>query len=211
MYEPDVALTDYALAIEAVLFAVLLLRQRTANDQLRILSTLLFFMLAVSSLLGGTYHGFFPDKTATPGGWIIWIATMLSIGLIAALLWLVSVTLISGKRHFRLASLLIGGGVALYAYYLINIDHTFRVGIVFYLPPLAALLCVLTWRFFQRKSIVDGMGIFAILLMFLGAAFQQFHIGLHPIYFNHNALYHLIQGIALALLFGIFRLQQRVL
>jgi len=42
--------------------------------------------------------------------------------------------------------------------------------------------------------------------MFAASALQQLHVGLHPRYFNHNALYHLIQGIALALLFNALRL-----
>jgi hypothetical protein len=36
---------------------------------------------------------------------------------------------------------------------------------------------------------------------FVAAGIQQGGIGLHPVYFNHNALYHLVQGIALALIF----------
>jgi hypothetical protein len=39
----------------------------------------------------------------------------------------------------------------------------------------------------------------------MGAAVQQLRIGLHPAYFNHNALYHLVQAVALALVFAACR------
>ena len=35
----------------------------------------------------------------------------------------------------------------------------------------------------------------------LGALLQQLHVGLHPVWFNHNALYHALEGAALAGLF----------
>jgi predicted Co/Zn/Cd cation transporter (cation efflux family) len=44
-------------------------------------------------------------------------------------------------------------------------------------------------------------GIWGLVLSFIAAAIQQIGIGLHPLYFNHNALYHLIQAIGLFLLF----------
>jgi uncharacterized protein DUF6962 len=34
---------------------------------------------------------------------------------------------------------------------------------------------------------------------------QQLRVGLHPVWFNHNALYHLLEGIGLAMLFVALR------
>jgi len=45
----------------------------------------------------------------------------------------------------------------------------------------------------------------AIVLMLAAAVLQQLHVGLHPVWFNHNALYHLLEGIALAVLFVALR------
>jgi hypothetical protein len=39
------------------------------------------------------------------------------------------------------------------------------------------------------------------VLTLVAAAVQQARIALHPTYFNHNALYHLLQAIALFLIF----------
>jgi hypothetical protein len=35
----------------------------------------------------------------------------------------------------------------------------------------------------------------------LAALLQQARVSIHPVYFNHNAVYHVVQGIALVLLY----------
>jgi Family of unknown function (DUF6962) len=40
-----------------------------------------------------------------------------------------------------------------------------------------------------------------VVLSFVAAACQQLGIAVHPIYFDHNAVYHAIQALALALIF----------
>ena len=52
-------------------------------------------------------------------------------------------------------------------------------------------------------------GAWGLGLTFVAAAVQQGRVGLHPRYFNHNALYHLIQGAGLFLVFRGARLATR--
>ena len=49
----------------------------------------------------------------------------------------------------------------------------------------------------QRVPLTPGQGALGFVLTFLAAALQQRRIGLHPVYFDHNALYHTVQGIGL--------------
>jgi hypothetical protein len=53
----------------------------------------------------------------------------------------------------------------------------------------------------RRRSDFLAAGIAGVALTFVAAAVQHGRIGLHPRYFNHNALYHLIQAFALLLIF----------
>jgi hypothetical protein len=46
-----------------------------------------------------------------------------------------------------------------------------------------------------------ALTITGLLLTFVAAGVQQAGIAVHPVYFNHNALYHVIQGVALFLIF----------
>ena len=44
-----------------------------------------------------------------------------------------------------------------------------------------------------------------MVVTLVAAAIQQLEIGIHPTYFNHNALYHLLQAVGLVLLMIAFR------
>jgi hypothetical protein len=44
-----------------------------------------------------------------------------------------------------------------------------------------------------------------VLVSVAAAGLQQAGIGIHPAYFDHNAVYHVLQGIALVLLYLGFR------
>ena len=89
------------------------------------------------------------------------------------------------------------------------VDRRFAVAIAFDLPfppdPLAWLSCL------RRAAGMRGVnaGAWGLGLTFVAAAVQQARVGLHPRYFNHNALYHLIQGAGLFLVFRGARLATR--
>jgi hypothetical protein len=204
LHEPDVALTDLALALETGAFALLTARQESFRHQLGRLTSLLFLCLAASSLLGGAYHGWFPLGTATAAGQAVWTLTMLSIGAAATTLWL-----LAGALTARPPRWLVPAALALlltYSAVVLFVDDHFWVSIAFSVPPLVALLGIFLAKIVKLQSKGAAFGFSAILLMFLASTLQQLRVGVHPTYFNHNALYHLIQGIALALLFYGLRL-----
>ena len=76
MTEPDVALTDFALAIECALLAYLLLRR--GRGRLRGWFATFFGAVSAASVLGGTSHGFFASPEV-PGHTLVWTATMLRL------------------------------------------------------------------------------------------------------------------------------------
>jgi hypothetical protein len=207
LHEPDVALSDLALSVETFAFALIGRRLPSAHRPLRTVTALLFLWLGASSLLGSVYHGFFPLGTATAAGRTVWILTMLSVGGAATMVWMLGGVLTGRppRRVAPVATLLF----AAYLLFLYFVDYGFRVSIAFSIPPLLALLGVFMWKMVRGRSPGAPFGIAAILVMFAASALQQLHIGLHPRYFNHNALYHLIQGIALALLFNALRCEAR--
>ena len=62
IYEPDVVFTDYILFFESIILAFLLNRIKTKKIQLKKAAFYFYIFLGVASLIGGTVHGFFPDK-----------------------------------------------------------------------------------------------------------------------------------------------------
>ena len=87
------------------------------------------------------------------------------------------------------------------------VTQQFRAAVVFYLPAVVFLLVALSVAYAHARERGILVAIAGLGLMFIAAAVQQARIALHATYFNHNALYHLIQAMALWLLFlGLRRL-----
>src|SRR2546422_827392 len=85
---------------------------------------------------------------------------------------------------------------ALFAYLVRRREHA-----LFFVPAAVFLLVVLSVAYARARERRILVAIAGLGLMFIAAAVQQARIALHPTYFNHNALYHLIQAVALWLFF----------
>jgi hypothetical protein len=196
--EPDVTLTDYGLAIECALLAAFLHRTPTSTVSLRFYFVMFFCAVGLAALLGGTDHGFLLDKT-TRLRVVVWKGTLVAIGVSALAAWQASALLIAPTpgRWIR------AGAVVAFIGYLFAVARTdaFLVAIVHYLPAVLFLFAVFGWRYARGRERHYLWGVVALLLTLAAASVQQARIGLHPVLFNHNALYHLIQAVALWLLF----------
>lgn len=219
IHEPDVALTDLALALETGVFAWLIRRRRPADAAtaappldpdssgalLRALLVALFLAMAASSLSGALFHAFFPAKAASAAGEAMWLLVTAAIGVTGATVWLLDALLIGGRLGVRrMAPLVVaylGGYLAVMAF----VDHSYATVIYFYLPPLLLLTGLAAARALRERSRAWTLILVGLLLSFGAAALQLLGISLHPRYFNANALYHLVQGVGLAAIFFGFR------
>ena len=64
MFEPDVALTDFAIALASAVFCALLVH-RTRNDA-RTAFIWLFALTGAGAVVGGVTHGFFDIRSPSP-------------------------------------------------------------------------------------------------------------------------------------------------
>lgn len=200
MTEPDVALTDYALAIECAVFCALALRWAATDRRLRALWVVLFASIGVGSVLGGTVHGFFLAEDSA-GHDILWPATLLALGVTSTAMWLIGARVQLRESAERWVGRVALAALVAYALVVIFVNSRFYVAIVMYLPATVFLLVVMTLAYRRTPSSALACGIVGLALTFVAAAVQQLRIAIHPVYFNHNALYHVIQGISLFLLF----------
>ncbi|MBI4637382.1 MAG: hypothetical protein HY727_13625 [Candidatus Rokubacteria bacterium] len=198
--EPDVALTDWVLALECGVFAYLIRRGSRPGQPSRGWLLLFFGAGSLAALAGGTVHGFFPDG-GSAGARILWPATLGLIGLSGLAAWGIGASLQLQRRAAR--RLVAAAALALVAYAgaLAYLTQAFVLAIAYYLPAALFLLVVflLAWRRTQaRELLVAALG---LVTTFLAAAIQLAGVGLHPRYFNHNALYHLVQALGLFMIF----------
>ncbi|MGH7636763.1 MAG: DUF6962 family protein [Gemmatimonadaceae bacterium] len=200
MTEPDVTLTDYGIALECAILCVLLARLSVANAAVRRWSIVLFASIGAGALFGGTVHGFFLDESSL-GNRILWPATLLALGVTSMAMWFMGAS--AALREPRAGFLRRAAVAALvvYAAIVLFVDQRFVVAIAMYLPATVFLLVILCVLYARHRMQPLAIGIAGLLLTFVAAAVQQLRIAVHPVYFNHNALYHVVQGVALAMIY----------
>jgi hypothetical protein len=200
LLEPDVALTDFVLAIECVCFAVWLYRRSPTGRTSFRWFVLFFAALSVSALLGGISHGFFADTQSTIYR-TVWAATLISIGVAASSGWAAGARVVFSDnvaRRFEVfAGLLLGAYVAAVLF----LSQSFALAVAHYLPAAAFLLASLLVAYGRRRKPHLLPGIAGLLLSFMAAAIQQTEARIPSLQLSHNALYHLVQAVALLMIF----------
>ncbi|MGD8331402.1 MAG: hypothetical protein PVJ49_18360 [Acidobacteriota bacterium] len=199
LHEPATTLTDYLLMVECAAFAALLAR-RGSPGFLRAAFVLLFVSVSLASFTGGTVHGFFPEASST-GSRLLWPLTLLAIGVTAAVMLAIAAHLALGRARGRRVAWLASSLWVAYALVVVLGSREFYVAIAAYLPAMLLFMAALARRWLQRRTPGVSAGLVGMLVALIGAAGQQAGIGLHPVYFDHNAVYHLVQAVALYLLY----------
>jgi hypothetical protein len=197
---PAVSLTDFALALECSVFAVLLARRPATDQLLRKWFVVFFASIAAASMLGGITHGFFEYSTSPIRG-VLWTATLLSILVTSFATWSIAAVLqleapaARWVRGFALAQILVLAIVVLF------ISREFVIAIVAYLPATVFLLIAFILAYRRGHDPALAWGVAGLALTFAGAAVQQLKVALHPVYLDHNTLYHIIQFVALWMIY----------
>lgn len=204
MTEPDVALTDFLLTAQCGVFAYSLSRIQSHRPRLQRLCVWFFAVVGLASLIGGTVHGYYHEESS----WefqILWRLGLVVLGTGSYFSWLIGAELLlqgSGQKYIGQCAL---ACLLLYSTFVLFWDQHFMFAILNYLPATFFLLLafLLQIRTGDKRSALFGSS--SVLTTLVAAAIQQLQIALHPTYFNHNALYHLLQAVALALLLVAFR------
>lgn len=200
MTEPAVTLTDYALAVECAAFVIALSRLDARDKELCFWFVVFFASIGAASILGGTVHGFLL-AASSPGRRILWPATIISILVTSFAAWNIGAFLKLDERKGALVRRLALAQLVLFALVALFVTSKFYVGIIAYLPSTLFLLFALVTTYIRRPDRGIRWGITGLGLTLVAAVVQQVRVGIHPVYFNHNALYHVIQGAALGMIF----------
>jgi hypothetical protein len=189
--------TDYVLAAVACILAHGIVR---ANDSCAArLWALGFAVAGAAALAGGSVHGF---GFAMPGELAhgLRVGAMMGIGIISASLLAGAVmACVRPGVLRRLLLVLCATQVVFYLGWMV-LHPNFRYAAYDSLAAAALLLVFLVvWRV-RGGPPGTMLGIVGLCLSLVGAVLQQAGVGLHPVWFNHNDLYHVIQTAALWLI-----------
>lgn len=198
MLEPAVTITDFIVAAECAVVAALTLR--APSSPVRNAFLMMFAGIGTGAFAGALVHGFFADP-ASEIHVNLWLLTLASLGVMALAGWCVgAVLLLQGKWVGivqRVALLELLG----YCFYISQYESGFAVALANYLPAVLFMMTgfICLWRKTQARAVLAGIA--GLLLTFIGAGVQHFKLALHPVYFDHNALFHLIQFTAIILIY----------
>ena len=199
--ERAVAWTDFALGVEAAVFAVLIARQEPPRDAAIKGPLVTFFAAtAAASLAGAALHGLTTEK-ADPRRWVLWRFALLSIGVASLSSWFLGARLALTSAASRTVTRLATIAHVPYAAAVLTRDPPFAVAIASYVPGALFLGGSLASRLRDRRhrrSAATALG--ALLITFAAAGVQVGRIGLTR-RFDHNALYHTLQAIGVAVFY----------
>ena len=200
IHDPDVVFTDLGLAL---LGGYLGWRLWNGPGQRMLLRTggLLMGGLASAALWGAVFHALFPAGTATPAGFLIWVPVALSIVLAASVMLELSLRLLVPRIQLGVRRSIVATYAVVFAVVVLLVHESFSSIVYFYTPALVLLLIAAGQEALRSRD--TGWTLIAIgLIMSAGAAMlQQAKVVVHPVYFDHNAVYHVVQAIALVFLY----------
>jgi len=200
MSEPDVTLTDYGLALECAILAIWLGIAPASRKVWQFAGIGFFAFLGLSAATGGTVHGFFPDRQV-PECRLLWQATLQLIGLAAFSTWILGAGILADGRAGRWLALAAVPQIAIYSPIALLVTQEFWIALTIYVPA-ALLLLAGFGTVFRRDGDRYGLiGASGSVLSLVSSLIQFLRIGIDPVYFNHNALAHVVQGVALVLIF----------
>jgi hypothetical protein len=198
IHEPATLITDYLLAIfTAVLAARLFRAWRHSGSRAQWWWAIAFCATAVASVFGGSVHGF-PEAlgTARPAVWLVAMEALVAAGYAVVRGTLNSSRLSDvAQRRGAMMALIGYAAVALW----VMQDPRFVRAIVAYASALAVLVWfeVIAWR---RGDDAAGWMLAGVAVSVVAGIIQQGKLAPHPS-FNHNDLYHVVQAVAVWLLY----------
>jgi hypothetical protein len=200
MNEPDVTLTDFALAALCFGLAASLLRRSDGDPAVRRPFAALFIALGLAAFLGGAWHGFVsaPAGNRFPG---VWTLTMLALGAAASALWMISARLARDPLWGRVLTFIAFAQFVVYAAVVLFRSQSFGVAGLAMLPPVVMLAAILFARYRRTGSGRLLAGLAGLMLVLAANVLQRLHVAFPAIGLSANGLYHILQACAFLLVF----------
>lgn len=198
MLHPSNLITDYLLAIVALVLAARLWKAAKAGRSTGLyLWSLGYVGVAAAALAGGTYHGFY-DSTDTAVANALWKASVYAVGLTGLMMLSGTIATLVAAR-LRTAAY----GAALLKFLVFAWWMLEREAFVYALLDLGIAIAVIVVLYLWHAGRTGDRAAVQVAVAFaiasIGAVLQQLGVSLHR-HFDHNDVYHVVQIVALIVL-----------
>ena len=192
--DPDVVFTDLGLAALGAFLGWRLWRRGRPG-------VVMMAGLASAAFWGALFHACFPTGTATSAGFATWLLVAFSIAVVAESLLDMSLSVFMARLNTTSRRTIVALYCAVFVAVVLFIDASFSAIVLLYGPTLGLGLAAAGFEAIRTRS--RGWALVALGLTVSAAAalLQQTRVALHPVYFDHNAVYHVVQGAAVVLLY----------
>lgn len=196
--EPMTMITDYLIALELMIFIVLLNPSfsNLFSNLPKLAFTFLFLSTAIGAIAGGTSHGF-TEYLGADRHKLTWLVTVQSIALGTTFFELAIIAEYFSSTSRIILAILVVAQLVIYEIWILSKEEIkFFYVIVNYGGTMIIGLIYLVFRYFQENEQSAQLLIVGIVIAFIAAGIQQSGFKLHQ-HFNHNDIYHIVQMIAL--------------
>ena len=198
--EPITMLTDYAIGLEALIFAISLfwlgqIHQQRSQQWWGVA----FVFVAMAAITGGTYHGFLHNFSRSV---ILMLWRGINYALSLASFWMLAATVVSTlPRRWQRWWLTVAGLKTLAYLLLVGTPDSFAYAIADYVSAMVVVLLLLVRSLHRGHALQATRWLLSgILVSGVAVAVQGVRLSLAE-YFNHNDLYHIVQMVALYLFY----------
>jgi hypothetical protein len=197
--ELDVSLTDYGLTAECAYFTYVFATFHAGHPLAAVEWMWFFASIGLAAATGGTVHAFYAEKRST-GYRLLWPLTLILIGVTACSgTWIAARLLFSGEAFNRITAAAVAV-LLLYTAVVLFVRQDYMIAVLNYLPALSLLGVALLIEGWRAGAHVP-LGAMGVALMFFAAAAHRAKLKFHSRYFDHNAVYHVLQAMALWMIF----------
>ena len=134
-----------------------------------------------------------------------WVPVVLSIVVIAAALLELGLRVSIPRLPLPARVAIVGAYAAAFVAVALLVDASFSTIVRFYVPTLALFLIAAARVAVRTRSTAWALIVASFAISALAAVLQQAHVSIHAEHFDHNAVYHVLQAVALVLLYLGFR------
>jgi hypothetical protein len=199
IYDADVALTDVGLALMGAWLAWRLWAVR-GRGPVQAAGATLLAGLGSGALWGAVFHGLLPAETTSLAAVSVWTLVGLSMLVVGATLVDLGLrtawpNLAPSRRRG------IVGAYAVLAAAVFIVDPSSSTMVRFHAPAGVFFLLAAVWRTVRSREIAWGLVVLGVGISAAAALLQQMRVAIDPVYFDHNALYHVVQAGAVLLLY----------